>query len=144
MLALRCLNHAAAVDPNNPKVHEQAIALRQAVNGAKALPPTVAEVLKEQFTIIDSSADLKKVNNEFQAKNKASPRHAIAAIRAKRTLGEDRSKVEKEMSSVLDMADVTFEDAIEALETLRRWRSPEEETFKKAAQAKFPNVTRLS
>lgn len=100
--------------------------------------------MKEEFKIVDSSADLEKVNDEFQAKHKASPRYVLAAIRAKRTLGEDRSKCEKEVSSVLDIAGVQFEDAIDALETLQRWKSPEEENFKKAAQAKFPGVTRLS
>lgn len=144
VLALCCLNHAAAVDPDSPRVHEQAIALRHALNQAKDLPSKVTEVLKEEFKIVDSSADLKKVNDDFQAKHKASPRHVLAAIRAKKTLGADRSTCEKEVSSVLDIPGVQFEDAIEALETLRRWRSPEEESFKKAAQAKFPNVTRLS
>lgn len=144
VLALRCLNHAAAVEPDSPRVHEQAIALRQALKQAKEISPKVAEIMKEEFKIVDSSADLKKVNEEFQAKHKSSPRHVLAAIRAKKILGEERSKVEKEVSSILEIASVQFEDAIEALETLREWRSTEEESFKKAAQAKFPGVTRLS
>lgn len=132
------------MDAESPRVHEQAIALRQALKQAKDLSPKVSEIMKDEFKIIDASADLKKVNSDFQAKHKASPRHVLAAIRAKKSLGEDRSKVEKEISSVLDIPGVQFEDAIEALETLRRWKSSEEESFKKAAQAKFPNVTRLS
>lgn len=138
------MNHAAAVDPNSPKVHEQAVALAHAIKNAKGLSSKAAEVLKGELKVIDPSADLKKLNDAFQAKHKASSKHVLAAIRAKKALGEDRSKCEKEVSSVLDIPGVQFEDAIEALETLRRWRSPQEEDYKKAAQAKFPGVTRLS
>ena len=144
VLALRSLKAAAAIDPESPRLHSQTVALRHALNQEKELPAKVQEVLKEEFDLIEPSTDLKKYNQDFQAKHKASPRHVLAAIRVKRVLGEDRSKCDKEVTSLLDNSSIDFTIAIEALETLKRWKSPEEAEFKKAAQAKWPEVTRLA
>lgn len=144
VLALRCLNAATALAPDSPKVHEQAVALRHALNQATDFPPKVLEVLKEEFKNIHPSTDLKKYNDEFQAKHKISPGYVLAAIRAKRILGEDRKQCDNEVIGLLDTPSIGFTDAIEALETLKRWRSPEVEAFKKAALSKWPDVTRLA
>lgn len=125
-------------------MHEQTIALRHALNKATDLPAKVAEVLKEEFKQVDASADLKKLNDEFLSQHKDSPQHVLAAIRAKRTLGEDEAKCDKEVTGILDIPGIGFEDAIVALETLKRLRSSEEATFQKAALAKWPEVTRLA
>lgn len=143
-MALRCLKAAAALEPDSPKVHEQTVALRHALNKATDLPPKVSEVLKEEFKLVDPSTDLKKYNDEFQAKHKASPSHVLAAIRAKRGLGGDRAQCDKEVTGLLDLPGATFEDAIQALEVLKSWRSSEVEAFKKAAQSKWAEVTRLA
>ena len=144
VLALRCLKAATAIARDSPRVHEQAVALRHALNQATDLPPKAVEVLKEGFKSIDSSTDLKKYNDEFQAKNKNSPAHVLAAIRTKKMLGEDGKKCDKEVTGLLDIPSVTFTDAIDALETLKCWWSAEVEAFRKAALTKWPEVTRLA
>lgn len=144
VLALGCLKAALELDPKSPKVHEHAVAFRQALNTAIDLDPKVAETLKAEFTTIEQSTDLKKYNDEFLAANKSSPRHVLSAIRTKYLLSQDKSESEKEVLSVLDIADVQPTDAIEALKTLKRWRSSQVEPFKKAATAKWPEVTRLA
>lgn len=119
------------------------MALRHALNQEKELPSKVQEVIKQEFDLIDPTIDLRKYNDDFQAKHKTSVRHQLAAIRAKRTLGEDRSKCDKEVTGLLNVPSMDFEAAIEALENLKRWKSSEETEFKKAAQSKWPDVTRL-
>lgn len=144
VLALRCLNAASAIDPDSPKVHEQAVAFRVMLNGASDLAPKVAEVLKADFKLIDASADVKKFNESFEAKHKDSARHALAVIKAKKLLGEDQGKCEKELAGLMKLQSIGFGEAGEVLETLRSWRSSEVEGFKSAAQAKWPEVTRLA
>lgn len=144
VLALKCLNAAAAIAPNHPKVHEQTIALRHALNQATDLPAPVVEAIKEEFKTIDSSANLKQINDEFETKNKSSPRYYLAALRAKKILGEDKAKTDGAVAGVLNIPGVEFADALEGLKTLQEWRSDETEVFKKAAHAKWPEVTRLA
>lgn len=144
VLALRCLNVATSLAPDSPKVHEQTVAFRHALNSQTDLPSEVQQVLKEGFKSIEESVDLKKYNAEFQARHKSNPSHVLAAIRAKRNLGEDPRQCDKEITGILDIPSVSFTDAIEALETLKRWKSPEVGAFKAAALSKWPEVTRLS
>ncbi|KAK7429283.1 hypothetical protein QQZ08_004093 [Neonectria magnoliae] len=143
VLALRCLTAASALDAKSPKVHEQAVAFRQLLNTASDISPKVLEVLKAEFKIIEPSTDLVKYNDEFQAVNKDSARHVLSAIRTKRLLGQDKAQSEEALVNALDIPGIEFTDAIEALETLKSWKSSQVETFKTAAQGKWPGVTRL-
>lgn len=143
VLALRCLKAASAIDPDSPKVHEQVVALRVTLNGASDLTAKVSEVLESEFTMIDASADLAKFNEEFEVKHKGSARHALSAIKAKKLLGKDQGKCEKELAELIKLQDIGFDDAVEVLETLRSWRGSGADEFRKAAQAKWPGVTRL-
>ncbi|KAK5996629.1 Gastric cancer antigen Ga19 [Cladobotryum mycophilum] len=145
VLALGCLNRALSIDSENPKVHEQVIAFRNLLNtGTTDLPPKVIESLKAEFKAVDETADLSKYNEEFEARHKSSPRHILSTIRGKLLIGSEKSQCEKEAAGLLDHESVTFSDAIEIIETLKGWRSSELEAFKKAAQAKWPEVTRLA
>ncbi|CAG9977695.1 unnamed protein product [Clonostachys byssicola] len=143
ILALRCLRAAIEIDPSSPKVHEQTIAFRNALNHATDLPAKVLEVLKEEFKAIEPSEDLKKVNDAFQAKHKSSPPHQLAALRVQHILGEDKPRTNKEILALLELPEIEFAHALEALELLQKWRSSETETFRKAAIVKWPQVTRL-
>ncbi|KAI1872760.1 hypothetical protein JX265_004863 [Neoarthrinium moseri] len=142
LLALRCLKSALDLDASHPRVHEQLVHFRNVLNTKLAsLPAKVQEVIKSEFTALDASTDLKKYNADFQAKNSNSAPHVIAAIKAKKLLGEDQSKVEKELADVLSVKGIKFEDAKEVLALLRGWRSKEVDGFKKAAAEKWPEVT---
>ncbi|PON27599.1 acetyltransferase [Trichoderma gamsii] len=145
VLALQCLNRSLSIDAENPRVHEQVVAFRKLLNNAPSdLPPKVLEALKAEFTAVDATADLTKYNQDFQEKHQASPLHVLSAVKARQTLGVDLAKCEKEVHGLIEHASATFTDAIAALETLKSWRSAEVESFRKAALAKWPNVTRLS
>lgn len=142
LLALRCLNAATALDPKNPALHAQAVEFRHALNSeADSLPAKVKEVLEANFTAIPASADLRKVNADFQAQHQDSAQHRIAAARAAKLLGEDATKVEKDLFDVLRSGSTTFTDAASILELLRNWRSSEADAFKNAARGKWPEVT---
>lgn len=142
LLALRCLNAALAIDSDHPAVHEQVVRFRKILNDKLgSLPPKVAEVLKSGFTAIDASADLKKFNADFQQKHKDSAEHIISAVRIERLLGEDKTKNEKDLVGVLNLKEIHYDTASEALALLEQWRSAEAETFKKVAHEKWPEVT---
>lgn len=139
LLALRCLKAALRLDAENPKVHEQAIRLRQALNAdMEALPAKTAEVIKAEFTEIPASADLAKLNQEFREKHKASPQHVLSSIGVQEKLGEDRGKLGKDIVGLLQLDDIQLEDASEAQKLLRSWKSGELEAFKTAAAQKWP------
>ncbi|KAI2472732.1 N-terminal acetyltransferase A, auxiliary subunit [Annulohypoxylon bovei var. microspora] len=142
LLALRCLNAALTIDPDHPAVHEQVVRFRQVLNEKLgSLPPKVVEVLKSGFTAVDGSVDLKKFNADFQEKHKDSAEHVISAVRIERLLGEDKMKSEKDLAKVLDLKDIQYEQATEALALLEQWRSGEAGAFKTAAHQKWPEVT---
>lgn len=120
------------------------MAFRQLLNTATDIPPKVLEALKAEFNAIEPSTDLVEYNEKFLAANKDSPRHVISGIKTQKILGQDKAKSEEALLKVLEIPSVEFEDAIEALETLKSWRSSQVNAFKQAAQAKWPQVTRLS
>lgn len=114
------------------------------LNNTSDLPPKVAEVLKSEFKAVDASTDVKKFNEAFLAKHKGSALHTASAIKAKKLLGENQSQCEKELVALINQDGTQYSEAVEILETLKGWRSTEVDGFKKAAQAKWPEVTRLT
>ncbi|GKT99175.1 acetyltransferase [Fusarium langsethiae] len=143
VLALRCLTAASALDPKSPRVHEHTVAFAQLLKTVTDIEPKVLEVLKAEFNAVDASTNLAKFNDEFLAANKDSPRHVLSAVKVQKLLGQDKTKSEAGVAGILDIPGATYEDAIEGLEVLKSWRSSQE-SYKKAAQQKFPNVTRLA
>lgn len=101
-------------------------------------------MLSADFKAVEPSTDLNKYNDDFLAANKDTPRHVLSAIKTKKLLGQDQAKSEDEILKLLDIPAIEYQDAIAALETLKRWKSSRVDAFKKAAQAKFPDVTRLA
>ncbi|EON97666.1 putative nmda receptor-regulated protein 1 protein [Phaeoacremonium minimum UCRPA7] len=141
ILALGCLNAALAIDPENPKAHEQAVAFRKALNdNLSSVSPKVAEVLKADFTTISESTDLKHFNQQFRTKHKDSPSHVLSAILVEEKLGGDKGKLAKELVDLVSLDSITLEEASDALQVLQSWRSNETEAFKKAATAKWPEA----
>ncbi|KOS22244.1 N-alpha-acetyltransferase 15 [Escovopsis weberi] len=144
-LALGCLNRSLELDAESPRVHEQVVAFRHMLNtSASDLTPKMVESLKAEFKPLDQTAELSKYIEEFETSNKPSPRHLLAALRARVSIGGDKEQCGKEAAGLLEHEKLTFSDAVEVVETLKSWRSKETEAFKKAAQAKWPRVTRLA
>lgn len=130
---------ALALDAENPKVHEQAIRLRQALTAdIETLSPKTSEVIKATFTEIPASADLAKLNQEFREKHKASAQHVLSAIRVQEKLGEDRSKLGKDVVDLLTLEKIQLDVASDAQALLKSWKSGELDAFKKAAAQKWP------
>ncbi|PHH92059.1 hypothetical protein CDD83_9085 [Cordyceps sp. RAO-2017] len=144
VLALRCLNAALALDPDFPKAVEQVVGFQTMLDGASDLDAKVREVLTAEFRAAGEAGGVRKYVEEWQNRHKGSVRHAASALGARRLMGEDKVKCEKEAAGLLDAAGATSADAVWLLETLRGWRSSEAAAFKKAAQAKWPEVTRLA
>ncbi|GAP82829.1 putative NMDA receptor-regulated protein 1 [Rosellinia necatrix] len=142
LLALHCLNAALAIDAANPVVHEQAVRFHQEINSKLAsLPAQVAEVIKTEFTAISASTDLKKYNAEFLESHQDSAAHVVSGVKIQKLLGEDQGTCEKALFDVLSLKGDDWEPAAEALGLLLQWRSSEAETFKKAAEETWPEVT---
>lgn len=130
---------ALALDAENPRAHEQAVRLRHALNkDLDTLPAKVVEVINGEFTEIDASADVAKVNQDFREKHKDSAQHVLASIRAQGGLGEDRGKLSQEIVGLLQMEGIKLEDASDAQEVLKSWDSGALDEFKKAAAQKWP------
>ncbi|ROV86969.1 hypothetical protein VSDG_10077 [Cytospora chrysosperma] len=139
VLALRCVKAALALDAENPKAHEQAVRLRHGLNkDLETLPPKVVELIKAEFTEVPASADLATLNREFRERHRTSAQHVLASIRAQEGLGEDRSKLSKEVVGLLELEGIQLEDARDAQEVLKSWNSGELDGFKKAAAQKWP------
>lgn len=127
------------LDADNAKVHEQAIRLRHALNtDLETLPAKVAEVIKAEFTEVPASADLAKLNQEFREKHKASPQHVLSSIRVQEKLGEDSSKLGKDVVGLLKLDGIQLEEAEDAQKLLKSWKSSDLEAFQSAAAAKWP------
>lgn len=140
VLALRCLNSAIALDAWHPKVHERVVEFKSGLDvSSDALPAKVKEVIDSEFKA--PATNLAEFNETFYESNKSSPPHVLSAIKAKKTLGQDVAKLEKEVHGLLQQEGVTFELAGEALKVLKSWRSKETEEFKAAAHVKWPEVT---
>ncbi|OLN88039.1 N-alpha-acetyltransferase 16, NatA auxiliary subunit [Colletotrichum chlorophyti] len=140
VLALRSLNAARTLDESHPGVHERIVEFAHVVKPAlESLPAKVQELIKSEFT--PPSADLKKYNEEFLEDNKSKPSHVVAALKTRKVLGEDRSKVESDLANVVKAPDATFELASEVYDLLKAWRSSEAENLKKAAHERWPEVT---
>jgi peptide alpha-N-acetyltransferase len=125
LLALKCLLAAAALDTEHPAVHEQTIRLKQAISSpSEIIASKSAEVIKSEFTLLPASADLSKFNDEFLFKHKDSAQHVMSVMRARRSLSPDSSSnCEKDIAGILDLPNITFEEAMEGLELLSSWRS---------------------
>ncbi|KJZ73274.1 hypothetical protein HIM_07278 [Hirsutella minnesotensis 3608] len=144
LLALRCLNASLALDPDHPQVVEQVVAFKCMLDVTSDLAPKATEALKGEFKALEAVKDMTAFVEEFEKKHKDSPRHALGVIGAKRRMGEDKVKCDKEVLGLLNMKGVTAVDAGAMLQALQGWRSLETQAFKKAAQAKWPGVTRLA
>lgn len=143
VLALRCLKASLAMGSELPRVHEQAARFWAMMEEMTDLPAEVVEVLKAEFTEMKKSSSLAEYINGFETRHKDSPRHVLAAQTARRRVGQEVTGSRKGPVDLLEWAGLTVDDGVEMLAMLRDWRSPDVEAFKKAAQAKWPQMTRL-
>ena len=143
LLALKCLLAAIALDKEHPKVHEQIVGFKLAIDkDLEGVPPQSAEIIKSELSLLPSSATLAKYNDEYLAKHKDSAPSVLSAIRVRRLLSPDSaSGCEKDAAAVINLPSITMEEAMETLELLSSWQSGGVATFRSSAAAKWPKAT---
>ncbi|PQE06378.1 putative NMDA receptor-regulated 1 protein [Rutstroemia sp. NJR-2017a WRK4] len=143
LLALKCLLAASSLDPEHSKVHEQKIRFKQAITSElESVPAKSAEVIKSEFTLLPESADLTQYNDEYLTKHKECARRTVAALKVRKLLSPDKAAdCEKSIAGVIELPNVTVEEATEALDLLKSWNSSEAESLRTAAASKWPHAT---
>ncbi|KAF2472225.1 TPR-like protein [Lindgomyces ingoldianus] len=144
VLALHCLHQAQTLDPENPKLHEQFVRMRLALNSSSDLQPKVSEVVKETFTFIPADGDLKTFNSEFEKKHAKSVSHLQSACNVRYLLDKNaKSQAEADVQKLLDLPTITMEQAIAGLSCLDEWSSDDKtkDTYRAAASKKWPEAT---
>ncbi|KAL1604637.1 hypothetical protein SLS59_003832 [Nothophoma quercina] len=144
LLALKCLNAAQELDPENPKAHEQSVRLRQALNKASDLPAESTQVIKDTFTTPAADADLKAYNDDFISKHSESAPHLQAAYTARFALDNStKSQNEADLVKTLDLSNITFEQAEQGLTLLSEWKSEEKvkDEYKSNAAGRWSEAT---
>lgn len=143
LLALKCLLAASALDKEHSEVHEQVVRFKLALDkDSEILPPMSAQVVKSEFTLLPTSVDLPKHNDEYLAKHKDCARQTLSALKVRKLLKPDSvSAVEKDVAAVVNLPTITMEEAIEALELLTLWKSSEVDRYRIKAGAKWPKAT---
>jgi hypothetical protein len=143
LLALKCLLAASSLGPEHSKVHEQKIRFKQAITSElESVPAKSAEVIKSEFTLLPESADLTQYNDEYLTKHKDCARRTVAALKVRKLLSPDKATdCEKSIAGVIELPNITVEEATEALDLLKSWNSSEAESLRAAAASKWPHAT---
>lgn len=144
LLALKCLLAAAAVDPEHPTLHEQAIRYRRALDSSsEKLPPPISEVIDSHFNLIPASTNISDKNDEFLQKHAQSPLHVHAALKVRQLLDPDKqAQHEKDLLATLDLPSISLDDACAGLSVLDEWNSDGviKDTYIDSAQKKWPEA----
>ena len=133
---------ATALDSEHPKVHEQIVRFKLAIDeDGNTLPSQSAEVIKSEFTLLPSSVNLSHFNEEYLSKRKDSAKHTLSALRVRKLLSPaSASDVEKSVAELIETPSITFEEAKEGLALLESWKSGEIESYRSSAAAKWPKA----
>jgi hypothetical protein len=145
LLALKCLLAAAALDKDHPKVHEQIIRFNLAIEkDAETLQPKSAEIIKSEFTLLPSSLTPTQFNDDYRSAHRDGARGTLSAIKVQKLLTpESTSSCEKDVAALIKLTSITTEEAKEALDVLRSWKSSEADNFRSSAAAKWPKATTI-
>ena len=139
---MKCLLAAAALDSEHPKVHEQTVRFKLAIDEAgETLPSQSAQVIKSEFTLLPSSGKLSDFNEEYLSKRKDSVMHALSALSVRKLLSPaSTSDIENGVLELIKKPSIQFEEAKEGLELLESWKSVEVENYRSSSAAKWPKA----
>jgi len=137
---------AAFLDKEHSKVHEQIVRFKLAIDkDSETLSPQSRDVIKSEFKLLPAAGDLERFNEEYLTKNKDCAQRTISALKVRKILSPDSaSSVEKDIVGVLDLPSITIQEASQAYELLRSWRSSDSEAFRLLAGAKWPKSSIFS
>ena len=143
LLALKCLLAAAALDKEHPKVHEQTIRFKLAIDeDSETLPPQSAEIIASEFTLLPASAKLAELNDEYLSKHNDSAQSTFSALTIRKLLSpSSATDAVKGVTAVLALPSITFEEAKDGLELLKSWNSAEVASYRASAAKKWPEAS---
>lgn len=80
LAALRCLNEASAIDPEDPTLHRQILQFRRIVSSATDIPAPAKQIIGTTFpSILPEGTELAAYNTAFLEQHSASPVHIVGA-----------------------------------------------------------------
>lgn len=110
------------------------------------LPPAVTEAIKQDFNSPPANADLaalKTFNGDFLKKNPQSPAHLQRGYNARFHLDPNtKSQNETDLQKLLDLEEITLQQAAEGSKLLQEWKSDEKtvDAYRAAAAKKWPQA----
>jgi hypothetical protein len=125
-MALKCLNQAHQISPEDPGLHVRLVEFRKALDAADEQPKKVKEVIKSCSKIVPTGSNLKSFNEEYAKKHAGSPKAVFSILTARRLLdGSDAVKkaTEEELIKTLSLKGASLEDAVAGLAVLKKWKS---------------------
>ncbi|RYO26676.1 N-terminal acetyltransferase A complex subunit [Alternaria arborescens] len=145
LLALKCLQAAREIDPENPKLHEQSVRFRQALaKPAEPLSSQASEVIKDSFTTPPADADLKAYNNDFLKKHSQSASHLQSGYIVRYILdNSSKSQNEQDLQKTLELSSITIEEAQSGLALLNQWGSAQKvkDDYRAKAAGRWSDAT---
>jgi len=76
------------------------------------------------------------------SKHKIDARRTLAGLEVRKLLADDLApKADADVKGVLSIEGVGIEEAVDGLELLKAWKSSEVESFRSAAEKKWPKAT---
>ncbi|EPS33590.1 hypothetical protein PDE_08552 [Penicillium oxalicum 114-2] len=143
LLALKCLSAAYALDSSYPRLHLQLLRFRKALDGlSEPLPAPIAEAIDAGLEkMLPKAQSLEEWNTSYLASKKDSAPHVLAALSARQLLKPDsKEQCEKDAVALLDSPSITIDDAVAALEALKKWGS-NLSAFRQKASEKWPQAS---
>ncbi|KAI8936264.1 hypothetical protein NX059_006686 [Plenodomus lindquistii] len=145
LLALKCLEAARELDPENPKLHEQSVRFRQTLSKlSEPLPSQVSLVIKDTFTTPPPDTDLKSYNDEFIKKHSDSALHLHSAYNTRFFLDNgSKSQNEEDLKKTLELANITIEQAVAGQSLLSEWKSEQnvKDDYRAKAASRWSEAT---
>ena len=134
---------AAALEREHPRVHEQIIRFKLALDKEPAsLPPQSGAVIKSLFTLLPASSSLSEYNAKYLSEHNDSVPCTLSALKIRRLLAPDSApSCEKDAAAVLNFPSISLEEAKETMELLSSWNSSEVDGFRTTAAAKWPQAS---
>ncbi|KAE8851666.1 hypothetical protein PTNB73_00682 [Pyrenophora teres f. teres] len=145
LLALKCLQAAREIDPENPKLHEQSVRFRQALTKpAEPLSSQTEQVIKESFTTPAADADLKAHNDDFLKKHAQSASHLQSGYNVRYILDNaSKSQNEQDLQKTLELPNITMEEAKAGMALLDEWESEQKikDDYRAKAASRWSEAT---
>ncbi|KAF5352217.1 hypothetical protein D9758_009235 [Tetrapyrgos nigripes] len=136
--AIQALNHARALDAENPELHLRIIHARKTASSIQP-PSSVGSVFTEQLNeILTSEVSLDTYNSQFLQKHSTSPGAILACAKASQELGATREEVENTVFGILgEEVKLDVETAIASLSFLDSLKSPRKDELRASLDKKF-------